>query len=78
MSMKRASLLLCCLTALCGVILAAEGKSAKPNIVLILADDLGYNDLSCQGATRLRTPGIDRLARTNSAITTAGKTSVAR
>lgn len=37
--------------------------AAPPNIVLILADDLGYNDLSCQGATKLKTPGIDRIAK---------------
>jgi len=33
-----------------------------PNIVLIYADDLGYGDLSCYGATKLSTPNIDRLA----------------
>ncbi|MEI7828758.1 MAG: sulfatase-like hydrolase/transferase [Prolixibacteraceae bacterium] len=33
----------------------------KPNILLILADDLGYGDLSCQGATDLKTPNIDRI-----------------
>ena len=41
---------------------AAETKSAKPNIVLILADDLGAGDLSCAGATKVKTPHIDRLA----------------
>lgn len=33
--------------------------SAQPNILFILADNLGYNDLSCQGATKLQTPNID-------------------
>ncbi|MBM4082474.1 MAG: twin-arginine translocation signal domain-containing protein, partial [Planctomycetes bacterium] len=37
--------------------------SRPPNIVLILADDLGYGDLSCCGATTVRTPHADRLAR---------------
>ena len=34
----------------------------RPNIVLIYADDLGYGDVSCYGATRVKTPQIDRLA----------------
>jgi len=34
----------------------------KPNIIVIMADDLGYGDLSCYGATELQTPHIDRLA----------------
>ena len=33
-----------------------------PNVVVIFADDLGYGDLSCYGATKLHTPHIDRLA----------------
>ena len=36
--------------------------TARPNIVFILADDMGYGDLSCYGATRIRTPNMDRLA----------------
>ena len=34
----------------------------RPNIVLIYADDLGYGDLSCYGATAVRTPNIDSIA----------------
>jgi arylsulfatase A-like enzyme len=34
----------------------------KPNIVLIYADDVGYGDLSCYGATQVRTPNLDGLA----------------
>ena len=34
---------------------------AKPNILIILVDDLGYGDLSCYGAKDLKTPHIDSL-----------------
>src|SRR5210317_2299839 len=43
----------------------------KPNIILINADDLGYGDLSCYGATRLQTPNIDRLAKEGRRFTDA-------
>ena len=38
------------------------GASAKPNIVFILADDLGYGDLGCYGCEDIQTPNLDRLA----------------
>src|SRR3954469_15723694 len=34
----------------------------KPNIIFIMADDLGYGDLSCYGQTKFKTPNIDKLA----------------
>lgn len=37
-------------------------EQPPPNVVLIFADDLGYGDLSCYGATKVQTPNIDRLA----------------
>ncbi len=37
-------------------------KTAKPNIIFILADDLGYGDLSCYGQKKFSTPNIDKLA----------------
>ncbi len=43
----------------------------KPNIVFILADDLGYGDLGCYGATKVETPNLDRLAKEGRRFTDA-------
>ena len=42
---------------------SAADKSPRPNVLVIMADDLGYGDLSCYGTTSLETPNIDRLAK---------------
>ncbi len=54
--MKRKLMLSCLLLTCTGF--AAE----TPNIIFILADDIGYGDFSCYGATKVKTPNIDRLA----------------
>jgi Sulfatase len=41
----------------------AQKQTRPPNIVFILADDIGYRDLGCFGAPVVKTPHLDRLAR---------------
>ncbi|MBN1818059.1 MAG: arylsulfatase [Sedimentisphaerales bacterium] len=68
MQMKRRTFLQAALgTAFfsgCSPICATSGGrfGKRPNVVFILADDLGYAELGCYGQTRIRTPNIDRLA----------------
>lgn len=40
-----------------------DEANRKPNIIFILADDLGYGDLGCYGQNKIRTPNLDQLAR---------------
>lgn len=46
-------------------------QTAKPNIVLIYADDIGFGDLSCYGASRVQTPNVDALANNGVRFTNA-------
>ena len=41
----------------------APMESARPNIVILYGDDIGYGDFGCYGATAVKTPHVDRLAR---------------
>ncbi len=54
---------ICATVALVSCGRTAENEKELPNIVYILADDLGYGDLTCYGQQRFSTPNIDRLAR---------------
>ena len=46
-------------------------ETSRPNIIFIMADDLGYGDLSCMGATKIQTPNIDILAKEGMRFTDA-------
>ncbi len=71
--------------AMRGELKAAQLSSRAPNIVFVLADDLGYADVSCYGRPDLSTPNIDRIAAkgvrflqayANSAVCTATRTAL--
>jgi len=50
---------------------SAADAARKPNVVFILADDIGYGDFGCYGAKLVATPNIDRLARQGRRFTDA-------
>ncbi len=67
---KRIVLLLLALT-----FVVQTGRAAsKPNIIYILSDDVGYGDVGCYGATHVKTPHIDRIAREGMRFTDAHAT----
>src|SRR5688572_27022400 len=54
----------------CAVVIAVAtnaafgaGAIARPNVVFIMSDDIGYGDLGCYGAQRVKTPHLDRIAK---------------
>src|SRR5690606_37600653 len=50
-------------TLFCVVGANAHGQRERPNIVIIIADDLGYGDIGAYGNAKIQTPNLDRLAR---------------
>ena len=47
----------------CFLVWLSAKEEDKPNIILVLVDDMGWMDLSCQGSDFYRTPNVDRLAK---------------
>lgn len=65
LELSAAFILLCCF-----VTLKMQAQD-KPNVVYILVDDLGYGDVGCYGATKVKTPNIDKLASEGKMFTDA-------
>lgn len=58
-------------TAAASLVTSAFCKDPRPNIIVLLADDLGWRDLACTGHEQHRTPNLDRLARQGMSFTNA-------
>jgi len=61
--MKRIALLLLLLYFNGPLVGQMESRAGKPNIILVLTDDMGYSDLSCYGNPLIKTPFLDNMAR---------------
>lgn len=66
--MKRLALILFVALLAGGAALAAEPVK-HPNVIIILADDLGYGDLACFGHPKFKTPNLDRMAAEGARLT---------
>lgn len=63
MAEKKASVILLIFFNAFSLFAQPEKKAERPNFVFILADDLGYGDLSCYGSQNIQTPQLDELAQ---------------
>ncbi len=61
-------LLICCKSTFAQI-------NSKPNVIIIYSDDVGYGDIGCYGATKIKTPNIDRIAKEGIKFTNAHATS---
>lgn len=67
---RRLPLLLCVMLLICSAVSSpALSADRKPNVIFILADDLGYRELGSYGQQRIKTPNLDRLARQGMRLT---------
>jgi arylsulfatase A len=62
---KVITILLCTLGALCSL----SNAGPRPNIIFLLADDMGYGDLACYGHPVIKSPNLDRLAKEGMKLT---------
>jgi arylsulfatase A-like enzyme len=61
--MKKKNLIVAAAWLIGGSLAVAEDTPARPNVIVMIADDLGYGDVSCLSNGAVKTPNIDRLAQ---------------